>query len=168
MSILLNIRYEVYLITNRSLPLPHSSDSGATVQSEIRELNAHAWIPPSPPPLHCSESIVPASRWVRCCHTYSSDFNLSQDDWRSKAKVINYFKNLVISGVVKFINTQAHSSHLVQTFLAKHRIPVVRQPSYSPCMVPSDLYRFRNSKSMKESHFKRREDMVQNAKQSWT
>jgi len=33
-------------------------------------------------------------------------------------------------------NAPAHSSQLIQTFLAKHNIPVVRQAPYSPDMAP--------------------------------
>jgi hypothetical protein len=35
-------------------------------------------------------------------------------------------------------NTPAHSSHLIQSFLAKHGIPVDRQAPYSPDMAPCD------------------------------
>jgi hypothetical protein len=36
-------------------------------------------------------------------------------------------------------NAPAHSSHLIQTFLAKHSIPVVHQAPYSPNMAPCDF-----------------------------
>ena len=36
-------------------------------------------------------------------------------------------------------NAPAHSSQLIQTFLARHNIPVVRQAPYSPDMVPCDF-----------------------------
>jgi hypothetical protein len=39
-------------------------------------------------------------------------------------------------------NAPAHSSHLIQTFLAKHSIPVVRQAPYSPDMAPCDFWLF--------------------------
>ena len=39
-------------------------------------------------------------------------------------------------------NAPAHSSHLIQHFLAKHGIPVVRQPPYSPDMAPYDFWLF--------------------------
>src|SRR5215469_956222 len=39
-------------------------------------------------------------------------------------------------------NAPAHSSHLIQIFLAKHGIPVVRQPPYSPDMAPCDFWLF--------------------------
>jgi histone-lysine N-methyltransferase SETMAR len=35
-------------------------------------------------------------------------------------------------------NAPAHSSHLIQSFLAKHSIPVVCQAPYSPDMAPCD------------------------------
>ena len=36
-------------------------------------------------------------------------------------------------------NAPAHSSQLIQDFLAKHGIPTVRQPPYSPDMAPCDF-----------------------------
>ena len=36
-------------------------------------------------------------------------------------------------------NAPAHSSQLIQTFLVKHNIPVVRQAPYSPDMAPCDF-----------------------------
>jgi hypothetical protein len=39
-------------------------------------------------------------------------------------------------------NTPAHSSHLVQNFLAKHQIPQVPQPPDSPDMAPCDFFLF--------------------------
>jgi len=37
-------------------------------------------------------------------------------------------------------NAPAHSLQLIQTFLAKHNIPVVRQDPYSPDMAPCDFW----------------------------
>jgi len=39
-------------------------------------------------------------------------------------------------------NAPAHSSQLIQTFLAKHNIPVVRQAPYSLDMAPCDFWLF--------------------------
>ncbi|PNF36917.1 hypothetical protein B7P43_G08390 [Cryptotermes secundus] len=39
-------------------------------------------------------------------------------------------------------NAPAHSSHLIQGFLAKHGIPQVRQAPYSPDMAPCDFWLF--------------------------
>jgi hypothetical protein len=39
-------------------------------------------------------------------------------------------------------NTSANSSHLIESFLAKHGIPVVRQAPYSPDMAPCDFWLF--------------------------
>ena len=39
-------------------------------------------------------------------------------------------------------NAPAHSSHLIQEFLAKHGITQVRQASYSPGMAPCDFWLF--------------------------
>jgi histone-lysine N-methyltransferase SETMAR len=41
-------------------------------------------------------------------------------------------------------NAPAHSSHLIQSFLAKHGIPVVCQAPYSPNMTPCDFWLFPN------------------------
>ncbi|PNF43836.1 hypothetical protein B7P43_G06040 [Cryptotermes secundus] len=39
-------------------------------------------------------------------------------------------------------NAPAHSAHLIQIFVAKHNIPVVRQAPYSPDMTPCDFWLF--------------------------
>jgi transposase len=60
-------------------------------------------------------------------------------------------------------NAPAYSSHLIQSFLAKHGIPVVCQAPYSPDMVPSDSWLFpKLKKPLKGSHFDSREDIMRN------
>ncbi|PNF43546.1 hypothetical protein B7P43_G03939, partial [Cryptotermes secundus] len=44
-------------------------------------------------------------------------------------------------------NAPAHSSHLIQGFLAKHGIPQVRQAPYSPDMAPCDFWLFSRLKT---------------------
>ena len=44
-------------------------------------------------------------------------------------------------------NTPAHTSHLVQSVLAKHQITQVTQPRYSPDLVPCDFWIFPKLKS---------------------
>lgn len=44
-------------------------------------------------------------------------------------------------------NAPAHSAQLVQQFLAKHNIPQVRQPPYSPDLAPCDFFLFPKIKS---------------------
>jgi hypothetical protein len=39
-------------------------------------------------------------------------------------------------------NAPAHSSHLIQSFLAKHNIPLIRQAPYSFDMTPCDFWMF--------------------------
>ena len=39
-------------------------------------------------------------------------------------------------------NAPAHSSNLVQEFLAKHKIVLLRQPPYSPDIAPCDFWMF--------------------------
>jgi transposase len=61
-------------------------------------------------------------------------------------------------------NAPAHSSHLIQSFLAKHGIPVVRQAPYSPGMAPCDIWLFPKLKRpLKGSRFDSREDIMRNA-----
>ena len=60
-------------------------------------------------------------------------------------------------------NAPAHSSQLVQTFLAKHGIPVVRQAPYSPDMAPCDFWLFSKLKMpLKGTRFESREDIMTN------
>jgi hypothetical protein len=44
-------------------------------------------------------------------------------------------------------NAPAHSSQLIQTFLAKHNIPVVQQAPYSLDMAPCDFWLFPHLKT---------------------
>jgi hypothetical protein len=61
-------------------------------------------------------------------------------------------------------STLAHSSYLIQSFLAKHGIPVVRQAPYTPDMAPCDFWLFPKLKRpLKGSRFDSREDIVRNA-----
>jgi hypothetical protein len=61
-------------------------------------------------------------------------------------------------------NAPTHSSHLIQSCLAKHSIPVVRQASYSPDMAPCDFWLFPKLKRpLKGSPFDGREDIMWNA-----
>ena len=60
-------------------------------------------------------------------------------------------------------NAPAHSSQLVQTFLAEHSIPVVRQAPYSPDMAPCDFWLFPKLKTLKGKRFESREEIMANA-----
>jgi transposase len=61
-------------------------------------------------------------------------------------------------------NAPAHSSQLIQSFLAKHGIPVVPQAPYSPDMAPCDFWLFPKLKRpLKGSRFDSREIIMQNA-----
>ena len=61
-------------------------------------------------------------------------------------------------------NAPAHSAHLIQDFLAKHNIPLVRQPPYSPDMAPCDFWLFPKLKlPLKGTRFESREDIMRNA-----
>ena len=60
-------------------------------------------------------------------------------------------------------NAPAHSSQLIQTFLAKHNIPVVRQAPYSPDMAPCDYWLFPHLKmQLKGTRFESQDDIIQN------
>jgi transposase len=61
-------------------------------------------------------------------------------------------------------NALAHSSHLIQSFLAKHGISVVRQAPYSPDISPCDFWLFSKLKRpLNCSRFDSREDIMLNA-----
>jgi transposase len=61
-------------------------------------------------------------------------------------------------------NAPAHSSHLTQSFLAKHGITVVCQAPGSPDMAPCDFWLFPKLKRpLKDSRFDSREDIMRNA-----
>jgi len=61
-------------------------------------------------------------------------------------------------------NSPTHSSHVIQGFLAKHNIPLIRQAPYSPDMAPCDFWLFPKMKMpLKGTRFESREDIMQNA-----
>jgi len=60
-------------------------------------------------------------------------------------------------------NAPAHSSQLIQTFLAKHNIPVVRQAPYSPSMAACDFWLFPHLRTqLKGTQFESRDDIIRN------
>jgi hypothetical protein len=60
-------------------------------------------------------------------------------------------------------NATAYSSHLIQSILAKHGIPVVRQAPYSSDMAPCDFWFFLKLKRpLKGSHFDSHKDIMWN------
>jgi hypothetical protein len=60
-------------------------------------------------------------------------------------------------------NAPAHSSRLIQTFLAKHNIPVVQQAPYSPNMAHCDFWLFLHLKTqLKGAQFESRDDIIRN------
>jgi [histone H3]-lysine36 N-dimethyltransferase SETMAR len=61
-------------------------------------------------------------------------------------------------------NAPAHSAHVVQQFLAKHGIPVVSQPPYSPDLAPCDFFLFPKIKmALKGKRFQDVDEIKQNA-----
>ena len=61
-------------------------------------------------------------------------------------------------------NAPAHTSHLVQQFLAKHGTAQLRQPPYSPDLTPCDFFLFpRLKKVMKGHRFEAMEDPKRNS-----
>ena len=61
-------------------------------------------------------------------------------------------------------NAPAHSSNLVQQFLAKHKIVQLRQPPYSPDVAPCDFWMFRKLKmALKGTRFNDIETIQSNA-----
>jgi predicted N-formylglutamate amidohydrolase len=60
-------------------------------------------------------------------------------------------------------NAPAHSSQLIQTFLAKHNIPVFQQAPYSPDMASCDFWLFPRLKmQLKGTRFESRDDIIRN------
>jgi len=60
-------------------------------------------------------------------------------------------------------NASAHSLQLIQTLLAKHNIPVVRQAPYSPDLAPCNFWLFPHLKTqLKGTRFESRNDIIQN------
>jgi len=58
----------------------------------------------------------------------------------------------------------AHTSHLVQQFLAKHGTAQLQQPPYSPDLAPCDFFLFpRLKKVLKEHRFEATEDIKRNS-----
>jgi hypothetical protein len=58
----------------------------------------------------------------------------------------------------------AHSSHLIQSFLVKHGIPIVCQAPYSPDLAHCDFWLLPKLKRpLKGSRFDNREDIMRNA-----
>jgi len=61
-------------------------------------------------------------------------------------------------------NAPAHTSHLVQQFLAKHGTAQLQQPPYSPDLTLCDFFLFpRLEKVLKEHWFEATEDIIQNS-----
>ena len=61
-------------------------------------------------------------------------------------------------------NAPVHSSHLIQGFLEKHNIPLIRQAPYSPDMAPCNFWLFSKLKMpLKGTRFESREDVMWNA-----
>ncbi|KAL4119443.1 hypothetical protein QTP88_012252 [Uroleucon formosanum] len=60
-------------------------------------------------------------------------------------------------------NAPAHSAHVVWQFLAKHGIPVVSQPLYSPDLAPCDFFLFQKIKmALKGKRFQDVDEIKQN------
>ena len=61
-------------------------------------------------------------------------------------------------------NVPAHTSHLVQVFLAKHATVQLQQPPYSPVLAPCDFFLFPRLKKVLKGHrFEATEDIRRNS-----
>ena len=61
-------------------------------------------------------------------------------------------------------NDPAHTSHLLQQFLAKHGTAQLQQPLYSPDIAPCDFFLFpRRKKILKGHQFEATEDVKRNS-----
>jgi hypothetical protein len=71
--------------------------------------------------------------------------------------------NMRIKWQLHHDNAPAQSSHLIQNFLTKHNIPVIRQAPYSPDMAVCDFWLFPHLKTqLKGTRFESRDDIVRN------
>jgi transposase len=71
-------------------------------------------------------------------------------------------KSLVVGNCITIMH-QPHSAHVVQQFLAKHGIPVVSQPLYSPDLAPCDFFLFPKIKmALKGKRFQDVDEIKQN------
>ena len=76
--------------------------------------------------------------------------------WREKWRDGNW--------ILHHDNVPAHTSHLVQQFLAKHGTAQLQQPPYSPDLVPCDFFLFpRLKKVMKGHRFEATKDIKRNS-----
>jgi hypothetical protein len=86
------------------------------------------------------------------CHLHDAIRHKRPDLWSSRNWQLHYD------------NAPAHSSHLSQSFLAKHGIPVVHQAPYSPDTARCDFWLFPKLKRpLKGSHFDSHDDIMRNA-----
>ena len=61
-------------------------------------------------------------------------------------------------------NAPAHTSHLVQQFMAKHGTAQLQQPPYSPDLAPCDIFLFPRLKKVLKGHgFEATEDIKRNS-----
>ena len=86
--------------------------------------------------------------------------------WRSCDVSVNQFaENDRKNGGMHHDNAPAHTSHLVQQFLAKHGTTAqLQQPPYSPDLAPCDFFLFPRLKKVLKGHpFEAMEDIKQNS-----
>ena len=61
-------------------------------------------------------------------------------------------------------NAPTHSAHVIQAFLPKNSVPLVRQVPYSPGLVPRDFWLFLELRTtLKERWLQSREDIIKKA-----
>ena len=78
-----------------------------------------------------------------------------QEKWRDGDWILHHDK------------APAHTSHLVQQFLAKHGTAQLEQPPYSPDLTPCDFFLFPRLKKVLKGHrFEATEDIKQNSTKS--
>ncbi|PNF32294.1 hypothetical protein B7P43_G16679 [Cryptotermes secundus] len=83
---------------------------------------------------------------------------------RELANEIGVGTGLVHSILTEDLGMRSVSTKFIQTFVAKHNIPVVRQAPYSPDMALCDFWLFPKLKMLlKGTRFESREDIMQNA-----
>ena len=66
-------------------------------------------------------------------------------------------------------NAPTHTAHVIQAFLVRNKMPLVRQAPYSPDLAPCDFWLFAKLKlTLKGRRFQSREDIMKKSmKEVW-
>ncbi|PNF34501.1 hypothetical protein B7P43_G11214 [Cryptotermes secundus] len=103
-----------------------------------------------------------SNSWIKEWYNRFKDGRTSVDsEPRSGRPSTSQNENVMEQSVCKI---RTETAHLIQTFVAKHNIPVVHQAPYSPNMALCDFWLFPKLKMLlKGTQFESREDIMWNA-----